>query len=216
MPPIALPPRQQEIVAEYDDMAPGYDTAAENCGWQAPKKLVGTLEEQGLIGAGMRVVDFAAGTGALASAFRASGKGLSLRITAKDLSPAMLEQCRAKGVADVLIRQDITQPWPLPPASQDIAAATGVGEYLTDRELGAVIGEAARALKPGGAFAFTFLPVEAEGRASPDAQKRHSVSYVADQCRQHGIALRSAEPFDAYRANDGTTVRQVLALGMKL
>ena len=182
---------------------------------RAPNVLVHTLEKNNLIKPGMAVVDFAAGTGALTEAFRAGKAGASLHITAADLSPAMLEKCAAKNIADALIRQDITKQWAVPENSKDIVAATGVGEYLTDPELAGVIAQAARVLKKGGSLAFTFLPA-AEGASQQHVQQEHTVSFVREQCRAHGIDLQSAGPFDAYRASDGSTVRHIAAIGVKL
>lgn len=209
--------RQGKILKEYELMARGYDTGSEECGWNAPNVLAQTLDKMGMIKPGMDVVDFAVGTGALTGAFRkSSSAGQSLHITATDLSPAMLEKCREKGEADELIQQDITKPWSFPKHSKDIVAATGVAEYLTDAELAAVIKEAGHTLKSGGILAFTFLPA-AEGTqpSKPDEQQQHQISYVRKLFEENGIELQSAEEFDAYRADDGSTVKHVLALGTK-
>lgn len=205
--------RQKAILAEYQDMAKGYDTGSEECGWSAPDILVETLEKMGKIKPDMAVVDFAAGTGALTEAFRNSTTGQSLHIIATDLSPAMLEECREKNVADKLVQQDITKPWSVPENSKDIVAATGVAEYLTDSELAEVCSEAAKTLKSGGVLALTFLPVS-EG-AELSKQQEHRVSYVHNLFKENGIALQSSEEFDAYRSDDGNTVRHVLVVGVK-
>lgn len=198
-------------------MAAGYDAGSDECGWDAPNVLVRKLEQLQLIKPDMSVIDFAVGTGALSSAFRQSGAaGKTLRITATDLSPAMLEQCRAKNVADELVQQDITKPWQFPAASRDIVAATGVAEYLTHDEIAKVIKQASKTLKTGGILAFTFLSA-AEGSAlsSPDEQQQHQISYIEKLCAENGITLQDAESFDAYRADDGSAVKHVLVLGLK-
>jgi len=205
--------RQEVILAEYEAMAQGYDAGSKECGWSAPAMLVKTLERMGRLQPGMAVLDFATGTGALSEAFRHSAPGASLQIAATDLSPAMLEQCRAKNVADTLAQQDITKSWAAAKASKDIIAATGVAEYLTDDELARVVREAAQALKAGGTLAFTFLP-RIEG-VMASHQQEHSVSYVEDLFRDNGLALQTAQAFDAYQDSDGGTVKHVLAVGMK-
>lgn len=210
--------RQEKVLQEYELMARGYDKGSEECGWAAPAILVQTLEKMGMIKPGMTIVDFAVGTGALTGAFRASSEaGSSLHIAATDLSPSMLEECRKKNTANELIQQDITKPWQFSGGSKDIVAGTGVAEYLTHDELSSVVREAALTLKPGGMLAFTFLPA-AEGAplSRPEEQQRHQLSYIEKLLNENGVALRSADEFDAYKADDGSVVRHVLALGTKM
>ena len=212
-----IKPRQEQILREYEAMAAGYDAGSKECGWNAPNVLVQALDRKRMIKPNMDVLDFAAGTGALAEGFRKSELGgSSLNITAADISPAMLKTCQEKGIADKLIQQDITKSWKFAKNSQNIVAATGVAEYLTHDELATVVKEAGHTLKPGGVLAFTFLPA-AEGAplSSPDEQQAHQISYVQKLCEENGMRLQPFEEFDAYRADDGTTVKHVLALGMK-
>lgn len=204
--------RQDHIRTEYADMAEGYDAGSAGCGWAAPALLVRALEKMNLIKPSASVVDFAAGTGDLSKAFRDAHNGKTLHILATDLSPEMLEQAKAKDVADELHIQDITKPWDVADGSVDIAAATGVWEYLTDSELEPVIEHAARALKMGGVLAFSFLPA-AEGNGT---QQAHDSNRIHEICEKNGIELKHQNLFDAYKANDGSTVRHVLAVGFKI
>jgi len=208
--------RQESILAEYENMAEGYDSGSEECGWNAPNILAQTLYDMKIVAPDIKVVDFAVGTGALTRAFRESDEtGQSLKITATDLSPAMLEQCEKKGIADHLIHQDITKPWSLPKGATDIVAATGVAEYLTDNELGKVVKEAVQTLKSGGVLAFTFLPA-AEGAppSKPNEQQAHQISYVQRLFERNGIELQTTKDFDAYSSKDGTTIQHTLVVGM--
>lgn len=203
--------RQEEIRQEYADMAKGYDQGSADCGWSAPATLARTLGEMGFLRPGVRVVDFAAGTGDLSKAFRNSHDGKTLHITATDLSPEMLDQARAKGVADALHEQDITRPWDMADGSVDVAAATGVWEYLKDDELDPVISHAAQALREGGVLAFSFLPAS-EGDGT---QHAHTEERIREVCEKNGIDLKAEKKFEAYRAGNGRIFHHILAVGLK-
>ena len=95
--------------------------------------------------------------------------------------------------------------------SVDVAAATGVWEYLKDDELEPVISHAARALKEGGVLAFSFLPAtEGDG-----TQHAHTEERIREVCEKNGIDLKSETPFEAYRADNGRVIHHVLAVGLK-
>ncbi len=206
--------RQDTIREEYAAMAKGYDAGSADCGWSAPTTLANTMKDMSLIKPGMRIVDFAAGTGDLSKAFREGVDGKTLHITATDLSPEMLDMARKKGVADELAQQDITKAWSMPKETVDIAAATGVWEYLTDAELEPVIQNAANALKKGGILAFSFLPASERGNES--VQQGHSEERIRGILAQNGIGLEKEEKFPAYRTDSGTIMHHVLAIGKKL
>ena len=99
---------------------------------------------------GQRLLDAGIGTGLSAELFAKAG----LIITGMDFSPAMLEICRIKGVANELIRHDLlTAPWPVEPASFDLLICCGVMHFIADLDV--IFQESYRALRDGGVFAFT-------------------------------------------------------------
>lgn len=201
-----------EVQAEYRDMASGYDQGSHETGWSAPQVVQKSLEKRGLLHPSSRVIDFAAGTGLLSEAFRNKTGGHAFHITALDLSRDMLDKLKVKRVANILRQQDITKPWNVPRNSFDVAAATGVGEYLTGDQLDRTIRNAATALKKGGHVAFTYRPDD-----EPDeTQKLHSRSDVRQTFRKAGFEIVEDTSFAAYTANDGQTVNHQYILAKKL
>lgn len=212
--------QHRDVRQEYALMASGYDTGSRDSGWNAPWFVARRLADMDLISPNARILDFAAGTGALSGALRKYSKenDINFHITATDLSPEMIEQGRGKGHADVFAVQDITKPWRAVVGAESIsvAASTGVGEYLTAEALDTTIGHASHVLEAGGAFAFTFLPEDEKAR-HPEIhmQQAHSIDGVRDTFCRHGIELHTAESFDAYRLPNASIVRHVLAVGIR-
>jgi len=50
--------RQESILAEYENMAEGYDSGSEECGWNAPNILAQTLYDMKIVAPDIKVVDF--------------------------------------------------------------------------------------------------------------------------------------------------------------
>jgi predicted TPR repeat methyltransferase len=96
------------------------------------------------------LLDLGIGSGLLAELYAQAG----LRVSGVDFSAAMLDLCRAKGIAADLRQYDLQDvPWPYPSAAFDHAVCCGVLHFVPD--LGAVFAETERVLRPGGSFAFT-------------------------------------------------------------
>lgn len=99
-----------------------------------------------------KVLEFGCNVGGSAIVLAALGA----RVTALDADPAMLRIARANfaryGLSDeiALLSVDEGAPLPLPDESQDIVIANSVLEYVRPEELGMVIGELHRILRPGG------------------------------------------------------------------
>lgn len=193
-------------------MAAGYDNGSKDCGWSAPVFVQRKLEHRGLLKPKTRIIDFAAGTGLLSESFRSRIGGNSLHITALDISHDMLQQLRTKRIADVLSAQDITKPWNVKRQSFDLAAATGVGEYLTDRQLRLTIANSAIALKKGGHLAFTYRPDD----SNDHGQKLHSPNTVRTIFEKAGFKILEDEPFAAYTSDNGKIINHQYILARKL
>jgi SAM-dependent methyltransferase len=91
-------------------------------------------------------LDLACGTGRTGAWLR--GKGVQA-VDGVDLTPAMLERARARGVHRRLMVADVTAA-PLPDASYDLVAQFLADEHLPD--LRPLYAEAARLARPGGRF----------------------------------------------------------------
>jgi ubiquinone/menaquinone biosynthesis C-methylase UbiE len=98
---------------------------------------------------GRRVVDLAAGTGALAAALLSHGQSPSA-LTLVDASPRMLDRARARlGEAATIIVAD-ARAVPMPDASADIVTIGYLLHLLDADARTAVMAEARRLLRPGG------------------------------------------------------------------
>lgn len=133
--------RHDAYAAEYDAQAGAY-------GCYLAEALFGLCYEY--IQPGQRLLDVGIGSGLSAAPFARAG----LRVWGMDFSTAMLDVCRAKGIAEDLRQRDARDlPWPYPPGAFDHAISCGLFHFLAD--LDALFGEAARVTRPGGLFAFT-------------------------------------------------------------
>ena len=93
-----------------------------------------------------RAADLGCGTGRTAAWLRSRGVGA---VDGADITPEMLEIARAKGVHDRLVLADAADTG-FDSGAYDLAICSLVDEHLAD--LGPLYAEAARLLRPGGAF----------------------------------------------------------------
>ncbi len=99
---------------------------------------------------GERLLDVGIGSGLAAAPFARVG----LRVSGMDFAAAMLDLCRAKGIAEDLRQHDLQRaPWPYATAAFDHAICCGVCHFVPTLE--STFSEARRVLRPGGIFAFT-------------------------------------------------------------
>ncbi len=99
---------------------------------------------------GERLLDVGIGSGLAAAPFVRAG----LRVSGMDFAAAMLDLCRAKGIAEDLRQHDLQQtPWPYADAAFDHAICCGVLHFVP--ALAGAFGETRRVLRPGSVFAFT-------------------------------------------------------------
>jgi len=130
---------------------------------------------------GLAVLDLGCGTGLSGAAFRDA----AARLVGVDLSPAMIEKARARGIYDELAVADLetaldgTQRYGL-----ILAADTLV--YLGD--LSAVFAGVARSLEAEGRFLFTVERKQGDGfDLGPKRRWRHSEAYLRDQAAAAGL-----------------------------
>jgi len=132
----------------HDTYAADYDNQVQACDCHIAEVLFGLCYE--FIQPRQRLLDLGIGSGLSAALFAKAG----LEVHGMDFSPAMLEVCRAKGIAVDLKQHDLQQiPWQYPSVQFDHVVCCGVLHFVPDLE--AIFGEAAQVLRIGGMFAFT-------------------------------------------------------------
>ncbi|GJD50671.1 Trans-aconitate 2-methyltransferase [Methylobacterium crusticola] len=138
-----------------------------------------------------RALDLGCGTGLVA---RALG-GLVGPLAGVDLSPGMLAAARRTGLYARLVEGDLLAFLAAEPAgAADLVVAADVFIYLHD--LAPVLGAAARALVPGGLFAFTLQAHEGEHGAvlGPDGRYAHGAGTVRAEAAAAGLSVARFAP----------------------
>jgi predicted TPR repeat methyltransferase len=141
-------PANSGSAACHDAYAADYDNQVRASGCYAGEVLFGLSFEYFRLG--QSLLDLGIGTGLSAIPFAKAG----LQVYGMDFSPAMLELCRAKGIALGLKCHDLGKsPWPYVANEFDHLVCCGVLHFLPDLDV--VFREASRVLSAGGIFAFT-------------------------------------------------------------
>lgn len=151
--------------------------------YRVPQLLLEAATAAGLR-PGLNVLDLGCGTGLCGEAFRP----LAGKLTGVDLSEAMIELARKRGVYDRLEVTEMISILRNPSAPYDLLLAADVLCYLGD--LSEVFGAAASALRHGGMFAFSVELHEGSGWVlRPTRRYAHAADYI----REMAVANR----FDA-------------------
>lgn len=139
---------ERSTAALHDAYAAEYDDQVRAYGSYLAEALFGLCYES--LQPGQSLLDLGIGSGLAAALFTRAG----LRVHGVDFSPAMLDVCRAKGIAEELRQHDLRQlPWPYPDRTFDHLVCCGVFHFIP--ELEGIFEEASRVLRDGGLFAFT-------------------------------------------------------------
>ncbi|MAC82074.1 MAG: methyltransferase type 12 [Rhodobacteraceae bacterium] len=164
----------------FDQYAPRFETSlVQRLEYRGPELMMQALREAGFSGA-RRALDLGCGTGLMGVALR----GVCDWLGGYDISAGMLEEAEAKGIYDLLEKQDLGQMAPGAPV-HDLIVAADVFIYMGALEQ--IVGWCAGALSPQGRFAFT---VECGARAVELRETRrfaHSQDYVREVLRQAGF-----------------------------
>ena len=131
---------------------------------------------------GLAVLDLGCGTGLAGAAF----KPLCRRLDGVDLSPAMIEKARKRGLYDQLVVADLETALSAPGADYDLILAADTLVYLGDLK---TVFDAARArLLPDGYFLFTVEKAEGDGfELGPKRRWRHSEGYLRALAQGAGL-----------------------------
>jgi predicted TPR repeat methyltransferase len=145
------------VRVEFDGFAQVFDALLARLEYRGPDLVAGEVARLfPEAAAQLAVLDAGCGTGLCGPGLRSRSRHL----TGVDLSPAMIEVARRRGLYDVLAVAELTAHIQAHPAAWDLIVSADTLVYFGD--LGELVRVAARALLPGGALVFT---VEA---ASPD------------------------------------------------
>ena len=134
------------------------------------------------------VLDLGCGTGLCGQGIRHRAG----RLIGVDLSPAMVERARARGVYDALQVADITDFLRASHEALDLVLAADVFIYVGALE--PVFDALVPRLRPGALLAFTIEEAVDDTAAlvlGPDLRYAHAIGAVEDLARQHGLQVRS-------------------------
>ena len=192
----AHPPRAY-VEALFDDYAPDFDRhLVDTLGYCAPEVLQRLVT--GLDGAGFAsALDLGCGTGLCGPLLRP----LAARLAGVDLSAAMVEAARARGVYDALHRADLIEHLTTTDERHDLIVAADVFIYVGD--LAPVFAGVARVLRPGGLFAFSVEPALADVpfQLQPSLRYAHGEGAIRALAARHGLAV-AAQERGALRADE--------------
>jgi predicted TPR repeat methyltransferase len=168
------------VRALFDRFAPSFDGAIARLNYRAPQLAVEAVEAAlGPPASGLEVLDAGCGTGLCGESLRAYAR----RLVGVDLSPAMLDRARARGLYDSLVAVELTQFLNANPRSFDVIVSSDTVVYfgnLTD-----LMTATAGALKPGGFFVFT-----AERSSDSDAPDGHRLQPSGRYCHTQRYLMR--------------------------
>jgi predicted TPR repeat methyltransferase len=171
----------------FDQHAGDFDTAMlERLDYRGPQLLLDAVREAAKLRFGS-VLDLGCGTGLGGAAFRPYVDWL----VGVDISPAMIEQARQKGLYDRLVAQDLLpflRDEAVNLAQYHLVLAADVFVYASD--LGPVATAVARVLSAGGVFAFTVETHERDGvRLQPTLRYAHGAAHVRAAIDAAGLTL---------------------------
>ena len=163
--------------------------------------------------ASLDILDIGCGTGLVGEAVRASAR----RLDGVDLSPAMLEKAKAKGIYDRLEQADITAF--LAAHRQSYDAILGAATLIHFGSLESVLQAAAHALRENGLFIFTLFAGETEDFALPASDRlaqsgcyTHSATYIERLAPQCGFSVVELKQVVHEQDQDGNPVSGFLVV----
>jgi predicted TPR repeat methyltransferase len=142
------------------------------------------------------ILDLGCGTGLCGVVL----KPYASRLTGVDLSPAMLDQAKKRGIFDELETAEVTGYLQKNAGRFDLVAAGDVLVYIG--ELSPVFEAARKALRPGGLFAFTAEQFDGTGYALGDSMRyAHSRDYLEQTARAAGFEVRMLQETSTRKEN---------------
>ena len=189
----------------FDSYAPSFEAHLINAlDYKAPGQLAERIVAAGHAPArAWHVVDLGCGSGLGGAAFR----GHARHLVGSDLSPRMVDLARRRGVYDELHVEDLLATLGRA-TGVDLVVAADVFIYVG--ALDAAFAAAARALTPGGLFAFSTERGDGDGfRLLPTRRYAHGDGYIRALADRHGFTVRDAAD-TVIRIEQGAPVAGVL------
>jgi predicted TPR repeat methyltransferase len=168
----------------FDQFSADYDTRMrQHLRYAAPEILLGLAVMVMPGREDLTILDLGCGTGLAGEVFRP----LAARLDGIDLSPAMIEKARARGIYDDLAVADLEQALAEPGRAYDLILAADTLVYLGD--LAPVFRAAAARLAPDGFFLFTVEKAEAGCELGPKRRWRHGEAYLRETAQAAGLQV---------------------------
>lgn len=176
---VAVPLRASDAYVEkhFDKFAPNFDSNLQNIFYRGPEMIAKALESVVVHKASLSVLDAGCGTGLCAPILASCADHL----IGVDLSSAMLEEAKKRGLYHELVKGEITNYLVEHPDFFDLIAAADTLIYFGDLE--ELISAAYSALHPGGYFIFTVEEEKATNEIfclNPHGRYSHRKKYLAD------------------------------------
>jgi predicted TPR repeat methyltransferase len=185
-----------DLLDYSNQFADDYDRLARESEWFGGDALFGMMYQY--IGAGEQLIDLGIGTGLGAQPFHRAG----LKVYGLDISRPMLKQCEAKEITGDLRVHDLRESLPYGDCEFDHAIAVGVFHFI--KELGPLIQEASRVIRPGGIFGCTSFCPEDESRDVSEERVhgftiyQHSHRFVVSVMQEQGFQVLKTTRFTYY------------------
>jgi predicted TPR repeat methyltransferase len=190
----------QYVAALFDNFAASFDTTLLGLGYRVPELLTAQIRtELGAAIAALRILDAGCGTGLAAPLL----KPLASILVGVDLSGAMLEKARERGLYDELVVGELCAFMSSRPAAFDLIILADTLVYFGS--LAEAFDKAHGALAPGGILAFA---VESRADEGPDyrlelhGRYSHRPDYVTRLLAVRGYTLQSIENIVIRRERD--------------
>jgi len=209
----ALPPAY--VRSLFDQYAPRFDSSlVGDLGYCGPallfKAVLAARSQAGRPALFRRAIDLGCGTGLAASAFA----GQVDEFIGIDLSPGMIKQARTTGLYAELEVADMVEGLKRQAeASADLVLAADAMVYLDD--LGPVLRETSRVLRPGGLLVFTLETHEEDGIVIGQGLRyAHGLAYVRSCLAAAEFPLCQIEP-SSTRHENGMPVPSLVVVAEK-
>ena len=195
------------VTALFDQYAGHFDAhLVDTLAYRTPQLIADALARSGAE-KNLDVADLGCGTGLCGEVLRP----MAARMAGVDLSPAMLEQARRRGLYDVLACADIAAWLAQHAHAFDLIVAADVFVYIGD--LTDVFALARQALRPGGRFCFS-VELAGSGDFFLQHSRRyaHGAAYVRKLAAANGFTVINAGTAALRRDRDADISGEVLVL----
>lgn len=190
------------VRSAFDLFAPSFETTLAKLDYRAPQALDALLARALPLPAPLdAILDAGCGTGLAAPMLRPRAK----RLDGVDLSPAMVERARARALYDDLRVGELTADLEAHASAYDLIVAADVLCYFGD--LAEAMRACARALKPGGALAFSLERLTDAGageawRVRPSGRYAHAADALPALLASAGFTTPETIPESTRREGD--------------